>query len=98
MSLTYFPQKITRIIIFLEGFKEAAEKFGSETGICYPYNLESLNERIKIREALEVGDIEKAINKINSLHPELIDTNRPLAFHLRVIHIYDQNYSIITYD
>lgn len=66
-----------------EGFKEAAEKFGIETGICYAYDLESLNERIKIRESLEVGNIEKAINNINSLHPELIDTNRPLAFHLR---------------
>lgn len=66
-----------------EGFKEAADKFGSETGICYPYDLESLDERIKIREALEVGDIQKAIDSINSLHPELIDTNRHLAFHLR---------------
>lgn len=66
-----------------EGFKEAADKFGSETGICYQYDLESLNQRIKIREALECGDIEKAINNINSLHPELVDTNRLLAFHLR---------------
>ena len=72
-----------------EGFKEAADKFGSETGICYPYDMESLDERIKIREALEVGDIEKAINNINTLHPELIDTNRDLAFHLRVrLHSY----------
>lgn len=66
-----------------EGFKEAADKFGTETGICYPYDLESLDERIKIREALEIGDVAKAINNINSLHPELIDTNRHLAFHLR---------------
>ena len=67
-----------------EGFKEAADKFGSETGICYPYDIESLDERIKIREALVDGNIEKAINNINSLHPELIDQNRLLAFHLRV--------------
>lgn len=66
-----------------EGFKEAADKFGTETGICYPYDLEPLDERIKIREAIEIGDIEKAVNNINSLHPELIDTNRQLAFHLR---------------
>ena len=50
----------------------------------YPYDLESLDERIKIREAIECGKIEKAISYINSLHPELIDTNRQLAFHLRV--------------
>ena len=69
---------------FKEGFKEAADKFGVETGICYPYDTDSLNERIKIRDAVENGNIEKAIGHINSLHPELIDTNRPLAFHLRV--------------
>jgi glucose-induced degradation protein 8 len=67
-----------------EGFKEAADKFGSETGICYPYDSESLNERIKIREFIESGKIEKAINLTNNLHPELIDNNRLLAFHLQV--------------
>ncbi len=71
----------------LEGFKEAADKFGVETGICYPYDSESLNERIKIREAIEVGNIESAISLINNLHPELIDNNRLLAFHLQVIKI-----------
>lgn len=75
--------KLVMNYLVTEGFKEAADKFGSETGICYPYDLESLNERIKIREALEAGDIEKAINNINSLHPELIDSDRQLAFHLR---------------
>jgi hypothetical protein len=58
----------------------------------YPYDLESLDERIKIREAIECGKIEKAISYINSLHPELIDTNRQLAFHLRVLNIKTINY------
>lgn len=69
-----------------EGFKEAADKFGVETGISYPYDSESLNERIKIREAIEAGHIEIAINLINNLHPELIDNNRYLAFHLQVFY------------
>jgi hypothetical protein len=70
-----------------EGFKEAADKFGLETGICYPYDSESLNERIKIREAIENGRIEQSISLINNLHPELIDNNRFLAFHLQVTYI-----------
>ena len=70
--------------LFSEGFKEAADKFGAETGICYPYDSESLNERIKIRESIENGQIERAISHINNLHPELVDNNRLLAFHLRV--------------
>ena len=55
-----------------------------ETGINYPYDSESLNERIKIRDAIENGRIDKAINLINNLHPDLIDNNRYLAFHLQV--------------
>lgn len=42
-----------------------------------------MNERIKIRDAIEIGEIELAKNLINNLHPELIDSNRYLAFHLQ---------------
>lgn len=67
-----------------EGFKEAADKFGVETGLNYVYDSESLKERIKIRDSIESGRIDKAINLINNLHPDLIDQNRYLAFHLQV--------------
>ena len=76
--------KLVMNYLVTEGFKEAADKFGAETGICYPYDSESLNERIKIREAIENGQIERAISFINNLHPELVVNNRLLAFHLRV--------------
>jgi len=66
-----------------EGFKEAAEKFSSETGICYPYDDKLLDERINIREFIENGNIDGAISFINKLHPQLIDKNRILAFHLQ---------------
>ena len=69
---------------FKEGFKEAADKFKTETGIYYQYDSDSLNERIKIRESIENGFIEQAIVLINNLHPELMDNNRTLAFHLQV--------------
>jgi hypothetical protein len=75
--------KLVMNYLVTEGFKEAADKFGVETGICYPYDSESLSERIKIRESLENGRIERAIALINNLHPELIDNNRLLAFHLQ---------------
>lgn len=68
-----------------EGFKEAAEKFRMESGIEPSVDLESLDERIKIREMILKGQIQDAIALINSLHPELLDTNRYLYFHLQVI-------------
>ena len=70
---------------FLEGFKDAAEIFAEEAGI--PLNnvdLKSVDERLKIREAIENGKIEEAIQLINEKAPELLDQNRHLAFHLKV--------------
>ncbi|MBN3310614.1 GID8A protein, partial [Amia calva] len=53
-----------------EGFKEAAEKFRMESGIEPSIDLDSLDERIKIREMILKGQIQEAIALINSLHPE----------------------------
>lgn len=69
---------------FTEGFKEAAEKFRIESGIEPSVDLDSLDERIKIREMILKGQIQEAISLINSLHPELLDANRYLYFHLQV--------------
>lgn len=73
-----------RVVFVAEGFKEAAEKFRMESGIEPSVDLETLDERIKIREMLLKGQIQEAIALINSLHPELLDTNRYLYFHLQV--------------
>ena len=70
---------------FPEGFKEAAEKFKVESGIQPSVDLETLDERIKIRDAVQTGRIEEAISLVNNLHPELLDNNRYLYFHLQVI-------------
>ncbi|GLD46235.1 glucose-induced degradation protein 8 homolog [Lates japonicus] len=70
-----------------EGFKEAAEKFRMESGIEPSVDLDSLDERIKIREMILKGQIQDAIALINSLHPELLDTNRYLYFHLQLIRL-----------
>lgn len=71
-------------LISTEGFKEAAEKFRMESGIEPSVDLDSLDERIKIREMILKGQIQEAIALINSMHPELLDTNRYLYFHLQV--------------
>lgn len=76
--------RAVRKVVISEGFKEAAEKFRMESGIEPSVDLETLDERIKIREMLLKGQIQEAIALINSLHPELLDTNRYLYFHLQV--------------
>ncbi|CAD7690737.1 unnamed protein product [Nyctereutes procyonoides] len=70
-----------------EGFKEAAEKFRMESGIEPSVDLETLAEQIKIHEMILKGQIQEVIALINSLHPELLDTNRYLYFHLQQQHL-----------
>lgn len=68
----------------IEGFKEAAERFQCESSTKPMTDLDTLNERILIREAIQDGHIEDAISKVNDLHPELLDNDRYLYFHLQV--------------
>ena len=57
-------------------------------------DLDSMDERIKIRDAIQNGRIQDAISMVNSLHPELLDNNRYLYFHLQVSPILQLNYNI----
>ncbi len=78
-----------QFLVFLEGFKEAAEKFAEEAGISLSnVDLTSLDERLRIREAIESGRIQEAISLINTKAPELLDQNRQLAFHLKVLFLF----------
>ena len=70
-----------------EGFKEAAEKFAVEAGFKAPAELERLDERIKIRDAIQAGKIQEATALVNQLHPDLLDSDRYLFFHLQQQHL-----------
>lgn len=73
--------------MFVEGFKEAAEKFQQESGVIPSVELNSLDDRIRIRDAIMTGRIQEATSLINQLHPELLDNDRYLYFHLQVLNI-----------
>lgn len=77
--------KLIMNYLVTEGFKEAAEKIQQESGICPPVELNSLDDRIRIREAIINGRMQEATALINQLHPELLDNDRYLYFHLQVI-------------
>lgn len=75
-----------------EGFKEAAERFGVESGVEMsritgsngPESALLLDQRIEVREAIEEGKIQEAMKLINKYYPELLDENRCLYFKLQV--------------
>jgi len=79
--------KLIMNYLVTEGFKEAAEKFKVESGLSPQVDLDTLDDRIKIRDAIQNGRIQEAISLVNSLHPELLDNNRYLYFHLQQQHL-----------
>ena len=57
--------------LVIEGFKSAAEEFSHEAGLAAPVDLESIESRMNIREALQRGDVTDAITRVNDLNPEV---------------------------
>lgn len=69
--------------LFTEGYKDAAERLAQEANIQHTADLSSIDERMTIRTAVENGDILKAIERVNELNPEILDTEPALIFHLQ---------------
>jgi len=69
--------------LVIEGYKSAAEKFGEEAGVPPKVDFQSIESRMKVREALQRGDVEDAIVRMNELNPEILDNNHALFFHLQ---------------
>ncbi|XP_072046038.1 glucose-induced degradation protein 8 homolog [Amphiura filiformis] len=79
--------KLIMNYLVTEGFKEAAEKFQQESGTKANADLDMLADRVEIREAIQEGRIEEAIARVNDIHPELLDNDRYLYFHLQQQHL-----------
>lgn len=54
-----------------EGYPCTAQKFSVEANIQPTIELESIQERVEIRNAVYGGDIQSAIEKINELNPQV---------------------------
>ncbi|MCD7447373.1 Glucose-induced degradation complex subunit [Datura stramonium] len=66
-----------------EGYVEAAEKFRIESGTDPDMDLATITDRMAVKKAVQSGNVEDAIKKINDLNPEILATNPQLFFHLQ---------------
>ena len=57
--------------LITEGYPSAAQKFAIEANIQPNTDLESINERVEIRNSIHRGDLQTAIEKINELNPQV---------------------------
>lgn len=73
--------------LIIEGYKEAAESFARESAVGTSFELSAIEERMQIRSAIQRGDIPMAMDRINSLNPDLLDSHGRIAFHLHQQHL-----------
>lgn len=81
---SFVMNKLIMDYLVREGYKEAAEKFEEESGVKFTPEIEKLEEKTKIRDAILVGNIKSAITLINELYPDMLDKNRLLLFNLQL--------------
>lgn len=75
--------KLIMNYLVIEGYKDAAEKFSQESGLQPSVDLLYIEERMNIRNTIQSGNIDEAIEKVNDLDPEILDNNPKLYFHLQ---------------
>ncbi|KAG5460440.1 MAG: hypothetical protein BJ554DRAFT_7509, partial [Olpidium bornovanus] len=84
--------KLIMNYLVIEGYKNAAERFSAESGIVPMVDLASIQQRMEMRNAIQQGRIEEAIERVNDLNPEvasagkrvvILDTQPQLYFHLQ---------------
>ena len=69
-----FFRDLNRLVmdyLVIEGYKSAAEEFSLETGVQPAVDFASIESRRNIREALNRGDVQEAITRVNDLNPEV---------------------------
>jgi len=65
--------------LVIEGYKTAAEEFSKEANLAPPVDLDSIETRMSIREAVQRGEVEEAIAKVNDLDSD-VSISFPMCF------------------
>lgn len=55
----------------VQGYVDAARMFESESGTAPGVQLSTILDRMEIRKAVQAGQVEEAIDKVNDLNPEV---------------------------
>lgn len=60
-----------------QGYVDAARTFESESGTSPGVQLSTIMDRMEIRKAVQAGQVEEAIDKVNDLNPEVRTHTQP---------------------
>ncbi|XP_030969061.1 protein GID8 homolog isoform X2 [Quercus lobata] len=62
--------KLVMNFLVTEGYVDAAEKFRLESGTEPDIDLATITDRMAVKKAVQSGNVEDAIEKVNDLNPE----------------------------
>ena len=62
---------LSKVRALPQGFVEAAEIFQRESGTDPGVDLRAITDRMEIRKAVQSGNVEDAIDRVNDLNPEV---------------------------
>ncbi|KAJ3375456.1 hypothetical protein GGF31_004574 [Allomyces arbusculus] len=82
VSMTDLNKLVLNYLV-IEGHMDAAQQFCAETGLTPAVDLASIHDRMTIRTAIDNGRVDDAMERLNDLDPEILDTNPQLYFHLQ---------------
>lgn len=63
--------KLVMNFLVTEGYVDAAEKFRMESGTEPDIDLATITDRMAVKKAVQSGNVEDAIEKVNDLNPEV---------------------------
>lgn len=75
--------KLVMNFLVTEGYLDAAKLFQEESGTEMHGDEMYITQRMHIRKALQSGDVEGAIDKVNDLNPGILEDRDHLFFHLQ---------------
>ncbi|CAI5975840.1 unnamed protein product [Closterium sp. NIES-64] len=75
--------KLVMNYLVTEGYVDAARKFELESGTDPGADLGAVAERMAVKQAVQRGDVEDAIDRVNDLNPEILDTGAGVFFRLQ---------------
>ena len=80
--------------LVIEGYKDAAERFSMESGLSPQVDLESIENRMNIRSAIQRGDVEDAIGRVNELDPEVSEADEATNDGMNLVHAPRQGFRV----
>ncbi|KAK9803664.1 hypothetical protein WJX72_009435 [[Myrmecia] bisecta] len=75
--------KLIMNFLVTEGYVEAAQIFEKESLTSPGVDLGAITDRMEIRKAVQSGNVEEAIERVNDLNPEILEEKHQLSFHLQ---------------